>query len=150
VAPRRPTPRKPSRKKTPPLVFEVAVREQRGEPVTFVLLDETFTCVEDPGAMPLLELAAASELDTDSVEGLAATYEFIRCVISDEDWPRFRKLCMRSRVGVPTLMKVVTGLVAAIAGRPTTPPSTSGELPSPTGTSSTDDEPELDSAGSKT
>lgn len=65
------------------LDYEVAARTERREAVTFSLLGETFRCATKIGLMPVLELSAASDDDSDSSEGVLALFAFLRSVICD-------------------------------------------------------------------
>jgi hypothetical protein len=136
------------------LEFDAAVAEENEEPVTFdlrlpdrnadgsikrddsgqpVLVRHTFTCSDDLGAMPLLELASVSELGADTAEGLGALYRFIRAIVVAEEWPKFRDLTTRNKVKPETILAIVQGVMPHLVGRPTGGPSASASTPSPSG-----------------
>lgn len=128
--------------------FEAAVAEANGKDPTFEFRGEKFRAV-DPGAMALVEWAAASDLDTESrvpgevAAANAAVHEFLKAVVHDDDWRRFRKLALKSRATADELLGVIQDATAAVAGRPTEPPSGSAASPSANGRPSTADLPSL-------
>lgn len=134
----------------PHLEFQAARSEARQDVVTFDLFDqtdgveawrETFTCADDPGLMAILGLVSLADVDSDTDEGMRALLEFFRALVVDDDWSRFRRTCLRHRLKGETLLPVIRGLMPALAGRPTTPSSSSDGLPSLNGASSTAAEP---------
>jgi hypothetical protein len=134
----------------PHLEFQAARSEAKKEIVTFDLFDqtdgveewrETFTCADDPGLMALLGLVAMADVDSETDEGMRALLDFFRALVIDDDWGRFRRTCLRHRLRGETLLPVIRGLMPALAGRPTTPSSSSEGLPSLNGASSTAPEP---------
>lgn len=125
------------------LEFQAAAREASGEPVVFSFGGEKFTAVA-PGGLVVLEFAAMADLDTESQDAgeLAsagrAIYDFMRSVIADEDWARFRRTAVANRTTLEDLLQVIRGLMPALTGRPTEPPSLSPESASESGRPSTD------------
>lgn len=130
----------------PHLEFQAARSEAKKELVTFDLFGETdeggewretFTCADDPGLMALLGLVAMADVDSETEEGMRALLDFFRALVIDDDWGRFRRTCLRRRLRGETLLPVIRGLMPALAGRPTTPSSSSDGSPSLNGATST-------------
>lgn len=123
--------------------FKAARAEASGKGPTFEFAGERFAAV-DPGAMALVEWAAASDLDTESASPAevaaanGAIFHYLQAVVADDDWRRFRALARSSRATADQLLEAIRNATAAIAGRPTEPPSDSAASPSTNGRPSTD------------
>lgn len=120
--------------------FDVAVREADPdtEPDTFKFCGVEFVVPEHLSSLPLLEFAKAAALGADlaSIEGMAATHDFIRATIRDEDWAKFSRVAKQHNATGDDLLAVARGIVAAVTGRPTSRLSDSAGGPSSTGENS--------------
>jgi hypothetical protein len=117
----------------PHLEFDAAVEEETGEPVTFTFAGEEFTCIDGLGAMPILELGAAADIDANTAAGLAALYRFLRAILAEGEFARFKEICTKKRIKTDSILGVVQGVMPHLVGRPTKEPSTSDDSSSTTG-----------------
>lgn len=122
-------------------------------------MGESYLISDRIGLMPLLKFAhaAASGLDSDTMQGMAAQYAMIRDCIDPQDWPRFEYDAIDKKAGPGELDKVTADVIEMLTARPTQPPSDSsagrpetlanskGSSPSP----GTPPPPALTSAGSR-
>lgn len=87
----------------------------------------TYRISDRIGLMPLLKFAhaAASGVDSKSLEGMSAQYAMIRDCIDSDDWPRFERDAIDKKAGPMELDKVTADVVTMLTARPTSPPSDS-------------------------
>ena len=122
--------------------FEAAKAEANGG-VSFEAFGERFRA-QDPGAMAFVEWAASSELDIDSASPAevmaanAAIFHYLRAIVADEDWHRFRLIARQRRASGDELLRAVLDASSALAGRPTGPSSDSPAPPETNGRLSKD------------
>lgn len=120
--------------------FEAAVREvdPDREPDTFKLCGETFTVADEPNIIALGRFARAARAgaDSDDMEGLATLIDTVASVVVPADEERFLDVASKNRLDVELLLKVVSAVMEAQAGRPTAPSSDSSPGRSTTGESS--------------
>lgn len=118
------------------LAFTSARREHDGQPVTFTLDGVTYSCTRELAGMALLDLGAAADVDLESLAGVRAVQQFLRCALADEkEWHRFHEHTLRERTDARTLLEIVKQVIPALTGRPTESPSASA--PGPSATSAT-------------
>lgn len=110
--------------------FDAAAREAVGEPLTFTLGGEVFTCAPTLAALPMLKLAKSA--DKGGAEGVAAFYDFLTAMLVQDDVPRFEAMMQRERIGMEQLSELVAWVVEEATGRPTQRPSDLPERPSNT------------------
>ena len=94
---------------------------------------EKFHVATKIGAMPMLEWAAASDMDTEDPAALAAILRMLEDVIHESEWKRFRALARKSKVEADELLDVINKAMEIITGTPTEEPD--GSSGSATGTS---------------
>lgn len=119
--------------------FAAASAEVASEPITFTVGDSrTFTVPRPVPALPMLELAAASNEDTpDKVAAAFGGYIF--GVLPADQHADFRKACADARMDMDGLLELVQWIIEEATGRPTQPPSSSEGRSSTTGMSSSTD-----------
>jgi hypothetical protein len=99
---------------------------------------ESFRVASKIGLMPLMRFAhiAKSGVDSNEMAGLAAMYDLLEQVISDEDWERFQDHAIATRAGGDELMAVIPAAIEVISSRPTRQPSDSSDGLATTSTNS--------------
>jgi hypothetical protein len=83
----------------------------------------------------MMEFASAAKggADSDLLSGAATTLDFLRAVIHDDDWERFRATAKKNRAQVARdLMPVVVAAFVQPTDRPTSRPSDSSDGPKTT------------------
>lgn len=104
--------------------FDAALAEL-GDPLTFKLGGETFTCLPEIPAGPVLKLARhADKIDA---EAFVVFGEFLRCIVIEEQRDALTEAL--DRVGLGTLLDLIAWLVQESTGRPLEVASSSPELP---------------------
>lgn len=108
------------------------------EPDTFTFYGETFTVAQHVGALPLMRFAAAARTGagSDDLAGLSAMYDMIRDCLAPGDFERFDSVATANKADGATILAVCSAVYEALAGRPTTPQSTSSAGQRPTTKSS--------------
>lgn len=93
---------------------------------------ETFT-VRDPDQyeVAMLDFAdAATNVDSETLEGLASVKRFLRAAIAEDEWSRFWNLARKNRAKVKDdLMPLVVTIFQGNTGRPTGRSSDSSDGP---------------------
>lgn len=122
--------------------FKAATRSKTPDEVsTFTFHGvKVAACLAGMDGLPMMELAAngMDEDDADVMSTTAAFYEFLHAVIADKDWAKFRRACIKDKVGSEELAELVGWLMEQATGRPTERSSDSSGGPSvTTGSSST-------------
>jgi hypothetical protein len=82
-------------------------------------VSEDFLLAEDVGIMPLMEWAAASDVDVNSAAGLRAVYYVLQDVVAKGEWAKFRKFSRENKVGAEELLDFANSSMEVLAGRPT-------------------------------
>lgn len=126
--------------------YDVAVREQLGEPVEFELahrgpdgerVSTVFTCKGELSSLMLSEIARHADLEVATAAAMAIIADFFVEVFDDDaQYRRFQKYCREHRVKDEVLLQVMGDLVEDLTGRPTVQPSSSASTQSPTGRTS--------------
>lgn len=91
--------------------------------ITVPLRDREFSLADDVGIMPLMEWAAASDVDVASADGLRAVYYVLQDTVDAEEWAEFRKYAREHKVDAEELLDFCNSALEALAGRPTEEPS---------------------------
>lgn len=101
---------------------------------------KSYEVADKIAAMPLLKFAHLSKKGVDSadMEGLAAIYDLLRAVFTDDAWERFEIDSTEERANDEDLMQIITKAIEVIAARPTKSPSDSSDGQSTTTASSTE------------
>lgn len=105
--------------------FDLALREQQGDPITFQLGGVEFVVPTPVPSYPLLQLGREASRDADSLEGLGALHDFIIGCIDEDQVEDFKEVLTANRVGFELLMEIVTWLAEEGTARPTEKPSRS-------------------------
>lgn len=100
---------------------------EEGGFLTVPLREEEFRLADDVGIMPLMEWAAASDVDVSSADGLRAVYYVIKDAVHEDDWAKFRKYAREEKVGAEELLDFANAALEALAGRPTVESSGSSD-----------------------
>lgn len=114
------------------LAFSSARVEQRNEPVPFTLDGVVFRCRPGINTMALLDVVGSGRGpggQPDATDSLRSTYQFLRALLTEEDWPRFRAHCIEHETAETTLVEIIQGVLPELVGRPTERPSASPEPP---------------------
>jgi len=90
-----------------------------GGGLTVKLGDREFRLAEDVGIMPLMEWAAASDVDVASADGLRAVYYVLQDAVHEDDWAEFRKYSRENKIAAGELLDFANSALEALAGRPT-------------------------------
>jgi hypothetical protein len=100
------------------------------------LFDETFRLNEaEEYEWAMMEFASAAKggADGDLLSGAAIVFDFLRTVIHEDDWERFRKTAKVNKAQVQRdLMPIVVTAFTREVSRPTERPSVSSDGPSTT------------------
>lgn len=85
------------------------------------------------GSLPLMRYAhaAASGLDSSTMEGLAATWQMLKDCIHPDDWPRFVDEQTEAQANDEDLFALITQVTQLLTARPTQPRSGSSPGPQP-------------------
>lgn len=92
---------------------------------------ETFRLLEHPPVIGIMALSTFTDLTVETASGqdiidaMGAIYEFLAEVMEPADFRRWRKLAARLGLDLDDLTPVMLGLVEAVYGLPTGPPSDS-------------------------
>jgi hypothetical protein len=97
---------------------DTRAKDERGQ-VTVPLRDQEFTLAEDVGIMPLMEWAAASDVDVASADGLRAVFYVLKDAVAEDEWAEFRKFTRDNKVTAEELLDFANAALEALAGRPT-------------------------------
>ncbi len=132
----RATTRKPatgdtSAAKTQLRTADQAARVPKGERVdaehsgdlVVTLRDREFRLAQEVGIMPLMEWAAASDVDVASADGLRAVFYVLKDAVHEDDWAEFRKFTRDEKVAAEELLDFANAALEALAGRPTGEPA---------------------------
>jgi hypothetical protein len=93
--------------------------EDKGDAVTVALEGQEFTLAQDVGIMPLMEWAAASDVDVASASGLRAVYYVLQDVVDADEWAEFRRYAREKKISAEKLLDFANSALEALAGRPT-------------------------------
>jgi hypothetical protein len=93
--------------------------EGPGGALTAPLGDKEFRLAENVGIMPLMEWAAASDVDVASADGLRAVYYVLQDAVHEEDWAEFRRYSREHKVKAEELLDFANAALEVLAGRPT-------------------------------
>lgn len=87
--------------------------------LTIPLGEKEFRLSEDVGIMPLMEWAAASDVDVASADGLRAVFYVLQDIVHEEEWAEFRRYARDHKFGAEKLLDFANAGLEALAGRPT-------------------------------
>lgn len=87
--------------------------------ITVALGEKEFKLAENVGIMPLMEWAAASDVDVASADGLRAVYYVLQDTVHVDDWAEFRKHSREQKLTAEDLLDFANSALEALAGRPT-------------------------------
>jgi hypothetical protein len=90
--------------------------DEKPEPVE---VTRHFPLAEDVGIMPLMEWAAASDVDVASADGLRAVYYVLKDVVAEDAWADFRRWTRDHKIDASDLLDFANAALEALAGRPT-------------------------------
>lgn len=93
--------------------------KEAGGDLTVPLRDKEFRLAQEVGIMPLMEWAAASDVDVASADGLRAVYYVLKDAVHEDDWAEFRKYTREQKVDAGDLLDFANSALEALAGRPT-------------------------------
>lgn len=94
-----------------------------GGDLVIKLRDKEFRLAEDVGLMPLMEWAAAADVDVASADGLRAVFYVLKDAVHPDEWAEFRKYSRDEKVQAEELLDFANAALEALAGRPTEEPS---------------------------
>lgn len=130
--------------------YEAAAREAADKPVTFRLCEERFATKVEVDGFVVMELSKAfadaiddanDDAEPDEEAGMRALvlwYDFFEGVLPAGEFRRFKRICRRNAVGLDQITQIGRDIMPLQFGFPTTPSSSSAELPTATGHGSTD------------
>lgn len=87
--------------------------------LTVPFMGREFRLAQDVGIMPLMEWAAASDVDVASAAGLRAVYYVLQDAVDGEEWAEFRKHARETKAQAQDVLNFTNAALEALAGRPT-------------------------------
>jgi hypothetical protein len=78
-----------------------------------------FRLAEDVGIMPLMEWAAASDVDVNSPAGLRAVFYVLQDAVHADSWAGFRSHARETKAKAEDVLDFANAALEALAGRPT-------------------------------
>lgn len=94
-------------------------KETRAKAHTVPLREKEFRLAEDVGIMPLMEWAAASDVDVASADGLRAVFYVLKDIVHPDEWAEFRKFTRENKASADELLDFANAGLEVLAGRPT-------------------------------
>lgn len=113
--------------------YESAKREHAGEPITFTLDGELFTCQGDVTILDISEYARHADLDADATGAAAVVAEFFANALGAVEYRRFRRHVREHGTSNDTIIAIMQGIIEDVYGRPTERSSGLPDGPSTTG-----------------
>jgi hypothetical protein len=94
-------------------------QENGSNDVTVPLGGSEFRLAEDVGIMPLMEWAAAADVDVESADGLRAVYYVLKDIVHADEWAEFRRYCRDEKLSAEQILDFANSALEVLAGRPT-------------------------------
>lgn len=124
--------------------YQAARAEETGELQSFTVRGKQFRLEPNPPQWAFLELISKGNLELgessakEQAEAYSAVYDYLRSIIIEDDWGKFRRHMMSERLTLEQVAEEALWPAAELVlGRPTEPPPPSDVLPSSNGATST-------------